>query len=84
MVYLSFAEDIIRDLRNSNIVEPKYDNIQIKMALELYSKRGAEGQLSHGENGISRSYDKTDISIGLLEQVTPVIKTPYSNVRVIE
>ena len=37
-------------------VPPRYERIQIQLAVELYSKRGAEGQTSHSENGISRSW----------------------------
>ncbi len=77
------AGDVITELRNSDVVEPQYLNLQLKIAVELYSKQGAEGQLSHSENGIGRSYDKTDVSIGLLEQITPFVSTPFSTKRVI-
>jgi len=82
--YLDIAGDIICELRNSNVVESKYSNIQIQMAIELFSKRGAEGQTGHTENGISRVYDTADISRSLLSKITPVAKTPFSTVRVIE
>ena len=83
-LYLEFAKDIICDIRHSDKVEAEYLNLQLKVALELYSKRGAEGQTSHNENGIDRVYDKTDVSEGLLNQILPVIRTPYSKVREIE
>lgn len=82
--YLDVAENIICDLRNSNVVEIQYLNVQIQIATELYNKRGAEGQLAHSENGISRSYEKSDVSPSLLSQITPMAKTPFSTVRVIE
>jgi len=59
--YLDNAGEIICDLRNSDIVESKYFNVQIAIAVELFNKRGAEGEVSHGENGISRGYEKSDI-----------------------
>lgn len=34
----------------------QYDTKQIELALILYSKRGAEGEDSHSENGVSRKY----------------------------
>lgn len=37
-------------------VPRRYEQIQIELAVEIYSKRGAEGQTSHSENGISRSW----------------------------
>lgn len=81
--YLDSAKDIICDIRNSDEVEPQYLNTQIRIAVELYNKRGAEGQVGHSENGITRQYEKSDISPSLLNTITPIIKTPYSKVRVI-
>jgi len=81
--YLDNAIDIICDIRNTDIVETKYLKTQIKIAIELYSKRGAEGQISHSENGLTRMYEKSDISNSLLNQITPVIKTPYSTITVV-
>lgn len=75
--------NIICDIRNSNIVEPKYLGIQVRMAVELYNKMGAEGQLSHNEQGLSRSYSNSDISGELLNQITPVAKGIDSDIRVI-
>ena len=37
-------------------IPTRYDRLQVKLAIELYSQRGAEGQISHSENGISRSW----------------------------
>ncbi len=42
---------------DDDVVVPKrYERLQIQLAIELYSKRGADGQLSHNENGISRTW----------------------------
>ena len=81
--YLDSAAAIICDIRNANEVETAYLTHQIKIAVELYSKRGAEGETAHGENGISRSYEKADISPSLLCQITPMARTPYSSTRVV-
>lgn len=82
--YLDNARDIICELRNSDIVESKYSNTQIKIAIELYNKRGAEGQTSHTENGISRNYESADVSPSLLREITPMVKTPFSTIRVVQ
>lgn len=82
--YLDNASDIICDLRNSNIVETQYLTTQIKIAIELYNKRGAEGEISHVENGLQRTYEKSDISPSLLANITPMVRTPYSTVRIVE
>ena len=38
----------------------QYEDIELNIAVYLYNKRGAEGEKSHSENGISRSYDSVD------------------------
>lgn len=53
-------------------VDARFEHIQIQIALELFAKRGAEGQTAHGENGISRSYEAADISPSLLKRIVPV------------
>lgn len=56
----------------SATVPTVYEHIQLQIAVELFSKRGAEGQTSHGENGISRTYESADISPSLLKKIVPV------------
>lgn len=53
-------------------VEKRYEHIQLQIALELFSKMGAEGQTAHSENGISRSYEAADVSPSLLKRIVPV------------
>lgn len=79
--YLDSASEIICDIRNSDAVESKYKNVQLRIAVELFSKRGAEGQVGHSENGISRSYEKSDVSESLIVLITPRLTTPFSKVR---
>ena len=50
------------------VVPPRYERIQIQLAAELYSKRGAEGQTGHSENGITRSWPEVS---ALLKRVLP-------------
>lgn len=49
----------------------KYDTIQIKIAVYLLNKRGAEGETQHSENGILRSYEDGDIPPSLLRNIIP-------------
>jgi hypothetical protein len=81
--YLDCARDIICELRNTDMIEPKYLTIQIRMAIEMFNKIGAEGQIAHAENGISRAYEKADISDSLLSKITPIVKTPFSDIRIV-
>ena len=52
-------------------IEPKYKYLQIRIAVEMFSKRGAEGQTAHSENGVSRSYASANVSEDLLKEITP-------------
>lgn len=52
-------------------LEKHYENLQLRIAIELYNKAGAEGEVAHSENGISRSYSSAWISEELLSEVTP-------------
>lgn len=50
-----------------------YEHIQIKVAVELYSKMGAEGQTVHKENGVDRTWEAGDVSPSLLKQIIPLV-----------
>lgn len=52
-------------------VPAQYDSLQCEIAAYMLNKRGAEGQTSHSENGISRSYENADIPASMLKVVTP-------------
>ncbi len=63
---------------DSTVVEVplRYATKQIEIAAYLYNKRGAEGQISHSENGISRSYESADVPESLMRGITPYVGTP--------
>ena len=52
-------------------VETRYQDLQFRIAMDLYNKIGAESELSHTENGISRTYESSWISKQLLDEITP-------------
>ena len=52
-------------------VPRKYGYLQCDIANYLLNKRGAEGQTSHSENGIDRSYESADVPESMLSEVTP-------------
>ena len=54
-------------------VPTRYDFLQCEIAAYLLNKRGAEGQTSHSENGISRSYESADVPESLMGAITPMI-----------
>ena len=52
-------------------IEDRYKDLQIRIAVEMFSKRGAEGETAHSENGVSRSYASANVSEDLLKEITP-------------
>ena len=51
----------------------KYDGVHLEIAAYLLNKRGAEGETSHSENGVNRSYGDSDIPPALLRRITPMV-----------
>ena len=37
-------------------VEPRYESDLLELAIVLFNERGAEGQVSHNENGVNRQW----------------------------
>ena len=76
---LSMAEGIVLNRRypfgppEGATVPKAYEHIQLKIAVELFTKMGAEGQTSHEENGVKRTYEAGDVSNSLLRQITPLV-----------
>lgn len=61
---------------DGTVVPTRYERIQVQLAVELYSKRGAEGQTGHSENGINRSWAENS---ALLKRVLPHVGSVNSN-----
>lgn len=79
LTYLEDAKGIVLNRRypfgypDGTEVEPKYEAVQVAIAIELYSKLGAEGETAHSENGISRTYENGFVSSSLLNMILPKI-----------
>ena len=52
-------------------VPDRYALTQVQIAVELFSKMGAEGQVGHSENGIQRTWEAADVSPSLLKRIVP-------------
>ncbi|MDR0821694.1 MAG: phage head-tail connector protein [Oscillospiraceae bacterium] len=52
-------------------VPSRYDFLQCEIAAYLWNKRGAEGETSHSENGVSRSYENADVPSSMLKEIVP-------------
>ena len=77
--YITLSEGIVLNKRYpfgipaGAKVPTQYEHIQLQIALELFAKRGAEGQTEHDENGIARKYESANVSDSLLRRITPVV-----------
>lgn len=76
---LSQAEGIVLNKRypfgppEGAVVPAVYESTQIQIAMELFSKMGAEGQTVHNENGVSRTWEAGDVSPSLLKRIVPIV-----------
>lgn len=76
--YLSLAKSVVLskaypyDNGGIDEVPPKYDSVHIEIAVYMLNKRGGEGEVSHSENGVSRTYEDGDIPPTLLRRITPM------------
>ena len=52
-------------------VPRRYGYLQCDIANYLLNRRGSEGQTSHSENGINRSYASADVPEAMLGEVVP-------------
>lgn len=78
-VYLDIAKaDILSRMFPFGVPEDtdmptRYDILQTKLAARYIMRRGAEGELSHSENGISRSYKSVNDEDLLMEVMQQVV-----------
>lgn len=54
-------------------VPAQYADLQIRIAVDMFNKAGAEGQTMHSENGVSRNYESGWIPDSLLSEVVPMV-----------
>lgn len=52
-------------------IEDRYKDLQIRIAVEMFNKQGAEGEILHSENGVSRTYASASVTEDLLKEITP-------------
>lgn len=54
-------------------VPARYHSTQLEIAVYLLNKRGAEGETSHSENGINRSYESASVPDSMLKGIVPFV-----------
>ena len=52
-------------------VPAKYQTTQLEIAAYLLNKRGAEGETTHNENGINRTYESAGVPESMLSGIVP-------------
>lgn len=87
-VYLNLARDIVLNrmypyAKDTSALEvpQKYATVQCQIANELVLRHGAEGEVSHSEEGVERVYENADVSESLLKKILPcvhVLSVPFS------
>lgn len=80
LVYLTLAgEKVLRKCypfaasTQEYTVPERYETIQVELACNEVVKRGAEGQSSFSDNGVSRVYESEDV---LLRRIVPYAHVP--------
>lgn len=77
--FLRNAERIVLNRRypfgykDGTTVPTRYEDVQMDIAVELYSKIGVEGQIGHSESGTNRTWESAHVSKSLLNKITPVV-----------
>ena len=74
----SSAEQIILSRRYPygdfpSALPARYTDLCFRIAMDMYNRLGAEGQLSHNENSISRSWGAEWVSEQLLHEIVPLV-----------
>ena len=54
-------------------IPARFDTIQCELAARYFLRRGGQGEMTHEENGVNRTYDSVD-DADILEKLTPFAK----------
>ena len=78
LAYLRIAESAVLERKYPYdpcvvCVPSRYEGRVLEIAAYLLNKRGAEGQTSHSENGVSRTYESASIPESMLSDITPCV-----------
>lgn len=56
-------------------LERRYEDLQFRIALAVYNKRGGEYETSHSENSVTRVFSSEGIPKELLDEIIPLAAT---------
>ena len=61
--------------KGDSLYDKKYESLIIPLCVSAFAKTGAEGQTSHSENGVTRTYTAGgDYPKDVLDSIIPLIK----------
>lgn len=75
---IEYAIEAVNDRRHftptkERLFESKYSGIVIRLAICSFAKMGAEGELAHSENGVSRTYTAaSEFPNDILKEIVPL------------
>lgn len=49
----------------------RYSSVICELAVYLLNKRGAEGEISHNENSVDRTYEDAGVPTSIMRKLTP-------------
>lgn len=55
-------------------LEPRFADLQVRIAEDMFNRIGASGQTHHSENGVSRTWGAEWVSQQLLAEIVPMAK----------
>ena len=63
------------DWPENSEVPDRYAAEQCDLAVRYYNRQGGEGEVSHNENGINRTWESPD-DADILRRITPICEVP--------
>ena len=70
---LSYLYGVNGDVPSGATMPTKYETTQIMAVVEGYSQSGAEGETTHNENGINRTFRNADMTEYIRRSVAPYV-----------
>lgn len=58
-------------LEEVTVLEHRYLDLQVRVALAIYNKNGGDFETSHSENGVTRVFGSEGVPKALLDEVVP-------------
>lgn len=77
-VYLNLAKQAVLNKlfpygNGIEMIPRKYEANVLQIAVYLYNRQGSEGEISHSENGINRSYESANIPAAYFNDIVPMV-----------